>query len=241
MPVQIGICDDSAEDIKKLSEALYAYDDTLQISDYEDGESLLEDVLHHKILFDIIFLDIYMPGLNGIEIASKIRAKATDVKIIFISSSNEHYPEAYDVFAFNYIIKPLIKEKLNHVLDQALMNIIKERRQQIQFSYKATSYRILCSDILYIESRDKIIFFHMTDKTTLQCYTKLDEILKQLPEESFIRCHQSFLVNIFHVTEMAENNFHIGTADISISKKYQKISKDKYFEYLFIHMNNREL
>jgi DNA-binding LytR/AlgR family response regulator len=239
MSVQIAICDDSAEDIRTLAEALYAYDDSFQISDYKDGESLLEDCLNHEILFDIIFLDIYMPGLNGIETAGKIRNIMKEVKIIFISSSNEHYPEAYDVFAFNYIIKPLNSEKLNRILDQALMTITKERRRQIQFSYKATNYRILCRDILYIESRDKIIFFYITGRTTLQCYAKLDEILKQLPEESFIRCHQSFVVNILHVTEMAENHFRIGSSVINISKKYQKVSKDKYFEYLFTHMNNR--
>lgn len=77
----------------------------------------------------------------------------------------------------------------------------------------------------------------MADKRILRCYAKLDEILKQLPEESFIRCHQSFAVNIFHVTEMAENHFHIDPAIISISKKYQKTAKDKYFQYLFSHMN----
>lgn len=241
MPVQIGICDDQKEDIRRLSEALYTYDDSFEILEYEDGESLLEDCLHSKILLDILFLDIYMPRLNGIQIAGKIRACTKDVKIIFFSSSNEHYPEAYDVFAFNYIIKPLNSERLNRVLDQALMNITmdKERRQQIQFTYKGTNYRIFCKDILYIESRDKIIIFHITDRTTLQCYAKLDEILKQLPEESFIRCHQSFAVNSYHVTEMAENHFRMGADVINISKKYKKVSKDKYFEYLFKHMNYR--
>ena len=62
----------------------------------------------------------------------------------------------------------------------------------------------------------------MTDRTTLQCYAKLDEILKQLPEESFIRCHQSFVVNIFQVTEMADYYFRIESAVVSISKKYLK-------------------
>jgi len=237
MPIQIGICDDSEEDIRILSAALYTYDPSFRIFSYEDGESLLDDWGERKILFDILFLDIYMPGLNGIETAIKIRSDMRDVKIIFISSSNEHYPEAYDVFAFNYIIKPLDPEKFNRILDKALMSIVDERRQQISFSYKAINYRIFCRDILYIESRDKIICFHMTDKTTLQCYAKLDEILKQLPEESFIRCHQSFAVNIFHVTEIAEKYFRMGTTVINISKKYLKASKDKYFAYLFNHMN----
>lgn len=237
MPVQIGICDDCADDIGRLSEALYQYDDSFQVSRYTDGKYLLEDCSQHEIIFDIIFLDIYMPGLNGIEIAGKIRSVLKDVIIVFVSSSNEHYPEAYDVFAFNYIVKPLQQEKLNRVLDQALLTLSKEHGRQIQISYKGVNHRINCREILYLESRDKTIYFHLADRTTLQCYTKMDDILKQLPEESFIRCHQSFAVNIFHVGEMAEKHFRIKTTTISISKKYQKSSKDKYFNYLFTHMN----
>jgi len=237
MPIQIGICDDSEEDIRILSEILYAYDPSFRILAYADGESMLEDCCDSNILFDIIFLDIYMPGLSGIEIACKIRTCMKDTKIIFVSSSNEHYPEAYDVFAFNYILKPLNREKLNRILDQALTDIAGERRQQISISYKGTTYRIFCRDILYVESRDKIICFYMADKKALQCYGKLDEILKQLPEESFIRCHQSFIVNIFHISEMSDNHFRIDPTVISISKKYYKVAKDKYFAYLFTHMN----
>lgn len=239
MPIHIGICDDRKEDIRELSEALYTYDNSFQISDYSDGETLFEDCMEQEILFDIIFIDIYMPGLNGIETACKIRTIMKDVIIIFVSSSKEHYPEAYEVFAFNYIIKPVNQNKLKAILDQAFMNISKERRQQIQFSYKAVNYRIFCRDILYIESRDKIILFYLSNKTTLKCYSKMDEILLKLPKDFFIRCHQSYAVNVFHVSEMAESNFRIGTAVINISKKYQKSTKDKYFEYLFTHMNFR--
>ncbi|MDD3415575.1 MAG: LytTR family DNA-binding domain-containing protein [Lachnospiraceae bacterium] len=239
MSMQIAICDDSPEDIRKLSEALYAYNDSIQITEYSNGEFLVADCLEHENLFDILFLDIYMPSLSGIETASKIRSAMKDVIIIFVSSSNEHYPEAFEVFAFNYIIKPVNPEKLNNLMDQALMNMSKECRRQIQFTYKSKHYRIFCNDILYLESKDKIILFHMVDNTTMQCYAKLDEISKQLPEDSFIRTHQSFVVNIYHITEMSENHFHVGLSAINISKKYQKLAKDKYFDYLFTHMNGR--
>ena len=237
MSIQIGICDDNESDIKILSEALFAYDPSFQISTYSDGEALLEECLEQRILFDILFLDIYMPGLNGIETAGKIRACMNDAKIIFISSSNEHYPEAYDVFAFNYILKPLASQNQNHILNQALKDVTRKRCQQIDISNKSKSHRVLCGDIQYIESRDKILYFHMADKTTLQCYAKLDEILRQLPQETFIRCHQSFVVNIFHVTEMVDKHFRIDPAVISISKKHLKESKEKYFAYLFAHLN----
>lgn len=180
-----------------------------------------------------------MPGLNGIEIAAKIRDSMKDVKIIFVSSSKEHYPEAYDVFAFNYLIKPLNQEKLNRVLDKAFINITNsnDRSQQIQFSYKGINYHLLFKDILYIESRDKIIYFNIAGRPTLKCYAKLEDILKKLPEESFIRCHQSFAVNIYHVAQMGKNHFTIGSDIINISKKYHKVAKEKYFDYLFKYMN----
>lgn len=240
MQIQIAVCDDRQEDISALLKALYAYDDTFHITEYTNGEFLIADYLEREILYDILFLDIYMPGLNGIEIAKRIREVMKDAIIIFVSSSKEHYPEAFDVFAFNYIIKPVMQEKLNLLMNQALLTRNRERGQQIQFCYKSINYRILCKDILYIESRDKTVLFHMADKTTLQCYSKLDQIVKQLPEDSFIRCHQSFIVNIHHITEMAENYFCMGTLRINISKKYQKAGKGKYFEYLFKHMSAGE-
>ncbi|MDF2822587.1 MAG: response regulator of the LytR/AlgR family [Clostridiales bacterium] len=120
MSIKIGICDDKANDIKMLSEALYEYDHSFKITTYMNAESLLEDLYDSKILFDILFLDIYMPGLNGVEAAGKIRARMNDTIIIFFSSSDEHYAEAYEVFAFNYLLKPIDKVKLNRTLDQAL-------------------------------------------------------------------------------------------------------------------------
>jgi len=236
LPMKIGICDDRLEDARALSDALYAYDPTFQVSIFANGQSLLDDCCDSKILFDIVFLDIYMPGLNGIETARQLRAILKDAKIIFISSSDGHYSEAYDVFAFNYLLKPLDLKKLHHILQQALIDIGRERQQQVSFSYKGTTYRIFCRDILYIESRDKTICFHMADKKTLLCYGQLDEMLKKLPNETFIRCHQSFVVNVLHVSQMADQHFRIDPTVISISKKYREAAREKYFAYLFTHI-----
>jgi len=237
MSVKIGICDDCAEDIRLLSDALHAYDASFKITTYTDGESLLEDAAEHKILFDILFLDIYMPGINGIEAGAKIRAEMKDLTIIFVSSSVEYYPEAFEIFAFSYLLKPINPNKLNHVMDHALAAFAKDRRRNINFSYKGTTYRISCRNILYLESTDKIITFYMADHFALQCYSKLDDILEELPEDSFVRCHQSFAVNVFYVTEMTDSHFRIDSKIISISKKYQKSAKDKYYAYLFMNMN----
>ena len=238
MTVRIAICDDSAEDIVSLKEALYAYDRSFDIISYTDGEMLIEDLLDPKNSIDIIFLDIYMPGTDGIKIAQRIRSERKDIIIIFISLSKEHYPQAYEVYAFNYILKPFDRKRLYDILDRAIDELRKEIIKIIHFTYKSTVYSVDYREILCIESRDKLILFHMVHGGTLQCYSKLDDIEKQLPEQSFIRCHQSFIVNSSYITEMGHNHFRLGQVVINISKKYLKYAKDKYYTYLFSNMNN---
>jgi len=239
MPIKIGICDDQAEDMRELAAALLAYEPSFRIATYTSGESLLMDCCDDGSQFDLLVLDIYMPGLGGLEVAGKLRLCAPDTKIILFSSSEEHYPEAYDLFAFNYLVKPLNREKLHRVLAQALAEIDKQHEQQISISYKGTTYRLRARDILYLESSDKVIFFHFADRNRLQCYAKLDDILAQLPAETFIRCHQSYAVSVLHVNEMAESHFRVGQAAISISKRYLRSAREKYFAYLFAHLGDR--
>lgn len=236
MPVKIAICDDAAEDRELLSDALSAYDSTFEIVTYSSGQALMDESLDSDLSVDLLFLDIYMPGVDGIQTAQDIRARYKDVKIIFLSSSKDHYSQAYEVFAFNYLVKPFDRERLYAVLDRALDELRKESGYKISIQYKGTTHRVDCRDIQYIESQDKLLLFHLTDESILQCYGKLDTILNDLPERSFFRCHQSFVVNLSHVTEACENYFRVGQTMIGISRKYGKEAKDKYYACLFSRM-----
>lgn len=237
MMIRIAICDDTEKDIELLSRDLITYDPSFEIITFTNGETLIDEFMDSETDIDILFLDIYMPGIDGVKTAQKIRGTRKDIKIIFISSSKDHYPQAYEVFAFNYILKPFDKEKLFSVLDRAMDEVRREHSHKIRFSYKSTVYSVDCRDILYIESRDKLILFHLADGSTLQCYEKLDGIAKELPEQSFIRCHQSFIVNNSYITEMGGNYFRVGQVVINISKKHLKPAKDQYYTYLFSHMS----
>lgn len=237
MTIRIGICDDSPEDIQVLRGALFSIDPGFQITTFSRGEGLIGECEDREAQFDILFLDIYMPGMNGIETAKRIRNCMKDTKIIFSSSSRDHYGEAFDVFAYNYLMKPLALDKFNHVMQQALEDIGMERRQQICFRHKGGTYRVFCRDVLYMESNDKTVIFHLVDRTQRQIHGKLDDLLGQLPSDLFARCHQSFIVNIYHISEMSDNHFRVGQAVVGISRKYLKEAKEKYFNYLFMNMN----
>lgn len=239
MIIHIGICDDSADDRLILSKAISAYDSSVHISTFSDGKSLIEECEDNMPVFDLLFLDIYMPEMDGIKTAREIRVLYKDIKIIFISSSNDHYQQTYDIFAYNYILKPLNTEKLYSIMDHALISLFEENRQKLIVSFKNVNHQIFVRDIQYLESKNKRIYVYMSDGAQVICYKKLDELQEQMPEAAFVRCHQSYIVNIFYVTEMTSTYFRIGPAMISISRKYWKESKEKYFNHLFSQMDKR--
>lgn len=239
MPIRIAICDDAREDAALLSAVLYAYDPSFEIAFFPSGRALLDAVAGPDFSADILFLDIYMPGIDGIQTAQKLRARSGDLKIIFLSSSKEHYPQAYEVFAFNYILKPLERERLYAVLKRAIGELRKENGYEIRIQYKGTTQSVNCNDILYIESRDKRLVFHLADSSAVQCYGKLDDFIKNIPEQLFIRCHQSFLVNTAHISEMGKACFRVGKTMLSVSRKYLKPAKEQYYAYLFSRMGRR--
>ena len=236
MTIKITICDDTMRDITLLSNALSNYDPLFEITTFTSGRTLMDELLDGSFSADLLFLDIYMPDIDGIQTAKEIRAIRKDLKIIFLSSSKEHYPQAYEVFAFNYIVKPFDQERLYAVLDRALDELRKESRYKICIQFKGATHRVDCREILYVESRNKLLLFHLADESVLQCYGRLDEILRDLPEQYFFRCHQSYLVNLSHVTETGDTYFRIGPTVIGISRKYAKEAKDQYYTCLFSRM-----
>jgi DNA-binding LytR/AlgR family response regulator len=174
-----------------------------------------------------------MNGINGVETAKKIRAVNSDTYIIFVSSSDDFYREAYDLYAFNYLIKPLKKEKLTGVLDRAIKDLNKDDNQVIRFSYDNRLHTINCSQLLYITSDKHNIYFHLLNNQTLKAYGKIDDFIAQLPAKVFLRCHQSYIVNLKHVTQMTSSEFIVGENKVPISRKYSTLSRKNYRDQMF--------
>jgi len=240
MSIKITICDDSKEDITLLWNALLAYDPFFEITAFTSGKALVDEIQDAGFFSEILFLDIYMPGIDGITTAREICTRCKNIKIIFLSSSRDHYSQAYDLFAFNYMLKPLDKERLYTVLDRAMDELQRDSGYKLQIQYKSTMHKLDCREIMYIESQNRLLFFHLADGEVLQCYGKLDKIIKELPEQAFFRCHQSFIVNLSQVIEMGECYFRVRGVMINISRKYLKSVKEQYYTYLFSHMNGTQ-
>lgn len=228
----IAICDDASDDAMLLHKYVAQSVPTAKIEIYASGQDMVRRLQKDNEMFDLIFLEISMENENGVRIAQRIRRLNSHVPIVFVSRSEEYYREAFDVFAFQYLLKPVTFEKIQAVIrmwddtDDGAENKI------IHFKYRSRIYTYKHGDIEYISSSLHTVNFHMTNGKIMHCRGKLSDFDEQLKDSLFIRCHQSFYVNIEHVLGMKSDTFIMRDTTIPISRSYIKGAQNAYKEYL---------
>lgn len=234
--INIAICDDIIEELdiisSYVSKNIKDLDIPFKISSFSEGQDLLEHINSSKQNFDIIFLDIYMKFSNGIDIAKRIRDFDKECKIIFITSSKEHAVDSYDVSALHYILKPINEEKLSSAIKIAIESLNKENKQVVIINKKG-NYRILYKDILYAESKARVVNIYLKSSEVISFYSKLEDFFQSLKDERFLRCHKSFIVNMDYILKI-ENNcaFMCNNVIIPITSSNMTVIKEKYFNYI---------
>lgn len=209
--IKIAICDDSyidAEIMKAFLEDYYAKKNSFcEIMIYSSGEELIETYQSDGNKFHLLFLDIYMKQLNGIETATIIRKFDEHVKIVFCTVSLEHAVDSYDVFAYGYLLKPFDVTKLRALLDKFTKTILGKEVSHIRIKSEYADRLVALSDIVYFESNDKLLYIHKKNRDIVKTYAKLSHMEEQLSGKNFLRCHQSFIVNLNHVTGIEDSDF----------------------------------
>jgi DNA-binding LytR/AlgR family response regulator len=170
--------------------------------------------------FDLLLLDIVMDGANGMDIAKMIREIDKEAVIIFITSSSEYVFNGYDVGALHYLLKPVDETLLEKLITTAYKN--KSQSPFIIIKSGTQNQRISIKDIIALETVGRKVEITLTDKV-FYYNDKLADLLNELPKEKFIRCHQSFAVNIDNIREI--NRFDASAVNgkkIPISRAYLK-------------------
>lgn len=232
MAFKIAVCDDAARDRDLLVSFIKTKLPFCEVLVYESGEALLWDV-ENRDHIDILFLDIFMDGMSGIEAARRIRKVDPDALLIFVSSSEDFYRDSYDLYAFNYLNKPINMDRFNDVLSRAVERLNKEMDMVISFSFNNELHRVHYSELLYLSSEGHIVNFHLKNGDVLKAYGKLDDYAGQLSSEIFLRCHQSYIVNLSNVTSLRSSEFAIGEIRVPVSRSYSGEARDKYRSYMF--------
>ncbi|RII34247.1 DNA-binding response regulator [Clostridium chromiireducens] len=234
--INIAICDDIIEELETISSCvsknIKELDIPFKISSFSEGQDLLEHINSSKQNFDIIFLDVYMKFSNGIDIARRIRDFDKECKIIFITSSKEHAVDSYDVSALHYILKPINEEKLTNAIKIAIESLTKENKHFVIMNKKG-NYRISYKDILYAESKARIVNIYLKSSEVISFYSKLEDFFQSLKDERFLRCHKSFFVNMDYILKIESNSaFMCNNVIIPITSSNMAVIKEKYFNYL---------
>ena len=195
------------------------------IEAYATGEELLASGKR----FDIVFLDIQMDGMNGIEAARELRERQEDTVLIFITGVKEYVFDALDLYAFHYLLKPIDEGKFAEVLQRAAGEAKKKKEKKCLF-IRTRNLTLDQSDILYIESRAKKLEIHTAgaDKA-IEIYSAMDELEGQLGED-FYRCHRAYIVNMAQITEYDNESITLTNGD----KVY--LAKKKYGEFVKAYM-----
>lgn len=232
--MKIAVCDDCYEDAQYLKTFLKKHEVKL----YPDAACLLADLRDSKQYYDLYLLDIFMENsINGIDLAEKLRTMDEAAVICFISSSDAFYREAYDLYAIQYLLKPVQASDLEQLLKRVSQNTMKGKEQNLQFKWRGETGLIPYGNILYINSREHTLFIHCRDGSVQPCKGKLNELELHLHQDIFSRCHQSFLVNMYHVDSLNGNDLYLAGDRIPISRRYYNTVKKRYQEILFEVVN----
>lgn len=196
--LSIAVCDDELLFCARLSEKIRCMMEqlgrTCVIRQFQSGTELLETIEQ----FDIIFLDILMADLNGMDTAKRIRERAYDKLLVFISSSPDYVWDSYEVEAFWYLVKPVSEKKLEQVLHRAVVKAEEGPQEYLIIQKERRPRKLFLKDICYFEIRGRVIELHGTEGV-LPYYGQLGDLEKQLSGKGFFRCHKSILVNLAYV------------------------------------------
>lgn len=236
--IKIAFCDDDLSVLKELSVLIDKYRvERNQEIEYAAFNSPLELLIEIEkgMRFDVLLLDVVMPGENGIEVAKEIRQYDNNVKIIFLTSSAEFAVQSYTVGAYFYQLKPIWEESFFRLMDSVIGECKKVQQFSLIMRCKTGITRVELDKLEYCEVIGRTLLFHMANGTVLERIGSLDELSGQLTQfENFLRPHRSYLVNMEYIQNISSKMITLNClAQIPIPHgKYSEI-KVMYLEYAF--------
>ena len=236
--IQIGFCDDDLSILSELRVLLdrYRVERNVEIASaaFQSPLELLTEI-ERGTRFDILLLDVMMPGENGIDTAREIRRYDQSVKIIFLTSSAEFAVESYTVGAYFYQLKPIWQESFFRLLDSVIAECAKSGSMSLILRCKSGITRVELDKLEYCEVIRRSLLLHKTDGTVLEAAGSMDSLCESLAEHrNFLRIHRSYLVNLEYIQTITPKTLVMSSrAELPIPRGRYNDIKDAYLEHAF--------
>lgn len=229
--LKIAVCDDAGEERALVAEYTARFFGERQmavhIDTYEKGEGILEADRN----YDLYLLDVLMPGMSGIETAARLGNG--NHAVIFITSSLEAAVDGYSVNAAGFILKPVEKASFEATMERVAARRLNALGDCIAVIHNRVLLNLKLEQIAWFENRLHRVFVTLTGGEALSINQKLPRLSEELlTYPQFLRCHQSYLVNLEQVAELEDSCFHMKDGHIiPISRNFYKQSKHAYFHH----------
>lgn len=224
--MKICICDNDSftnREIRSLLENFAESEEGFDVSDFSCGEDLIE-YYNSGNGFDIVFLDIEMKGMNGIEAAENIKCIAPETIIIFVSSHPNYVFDAFRIEALHFLVKPIKEKEFNEVFTRAMKKYTAVNASVV-LKWESTRNKIRISNISYVEGYRRHLSVH-TANGVFEAVGKIPEIYEALRPHGFVRVHQGFIVNMNYIKNFNTNEVELTDGSkvaVSVRKKQEAL------------------
>lgn len=230
--INIAICDDeqtSLDSIKKLATDFFRSQNIkINISLFSSGEELLSSDKD----IDILFLDIQMKQLNGIETAKKIRNKSYKCFLIFITVLKEMVFQSFEVQPFDYMLKPIQYDNFKKTMERLLLSMKSADKENLLIQRGTESSIVSFEEIIYCEIINRKIYLHLKSANIIDYYDRIENLEKKL-DNRFFRCHRSYLINMQYLISYKNGlAYMIENHQIPVSRLRSKDFSNVILQYM---------
>ena len=231
--LKIAVVEDQPEVRECLEQFIrqYAQEQGLQVEVclIADGAEIAE---HYTPGYDIIFMDVEMPRLDGFGAAEAIRAVDAEVVLVFVTNMAQYAIRGYEVDALDYVLKPVSYYPFCTKLSRAIQRVQQRRGGQVVLQLAGGGIQLLdTADIYYLETRSRMLYYH-TAKGEFAVRASLQSAEKQLAAYHFARCNQCYLVNLQHVRAVENDFVQVGESRLEISRRQKAAFMTAVASYL---------
>lgn len=237
--MKIAIVDDDAAERAALLSVVkeYAAMNRLELAadEFSSGEDLLAGF--YPYAYSLIFLDIYLGSLTGIDTAKLIRERDDDVALVFLTSSEAHRPDAFTVFATDYLVKPCAPEAVIRTMDHILRRRTAQE-QRLSFSFDRRDYSLRLTEIVSLEADGNYLIITDREKNSYRTRMTLQDAESRL-DERFLRVIKGVIVNMAHVVQMGDGVCKMDTgAMLPMRGRSEKALRQQWLNYKFSQIRN---
>lgn len=236
--IRIALCDDRKADLDRIHGLLAAYLDEkkveAEVMTFMHPDDLLRE--SEKTRFNLFVLDIMMPMVSGIEAARELRWNNRNAAIVFATAEPSFALESFDVNPVNYLLKPVVREKLYDTLDRVFEQIADEQEKAITIKEKAGFRTVFINDIMFLEYRNHVISYNLKNGDVISTPTLrigfTDYLNETVSDTMIMQCHESYAVNIAAIDALTKTDAMLRNGkSVPVSKSRYTAVQAAYLDF----------